>query len=70
MISIVDPEQLKNVLRPTVYAASVDAFSLRMGDRAASSDRGLGWSNKSHGDEHVERETLAVEFVTSSRHSG
>jgi hypothetical protein len=70
MISIVDPEQLKIVLRPTVYAAAFDALSLRMVDRPAPSERGDGWANRSQGDEQVGRETLAVEFVTSSRHSG
>jgi len=40
MISIVDPEELKNVLRPTVYAASIDSISATFARECGATGRG------------------------------
>lgn len=70
MISIVDPEELKNVLRPTVYAAAVDASPSRFGGGATTSEQSRGWSNSSQRDQQHGPERTAVESVSSSQHSG
>jgi hypothetical protein len=70
MISIVDPEELKNVLRPTVYAPAVGALQSRFSDGVAGSQQTGGWSDTSHRDEQRGTDGFAVESITSSQHSG
>jgi hypothetical protein len=69
MISIVDPEQFKNVLRPTVYAAAVDALRSRFNGGATSSERARGWSDDSRHEGERGADALAVEAVSVSQHS-
>ena len=68
MISIVDPEQFKNVLRPTVYAAGVDALRSRFDGGATSSESAHSWLDEPHEGEH-RADPLAVEAVNVSQHS-
>jgi hypothetical protein len=70
MISIVDADELKNVLRPTVYVAAVDAFHSGISSGSAPSERIHGWSDTSSHDREPGTQTLAVESVSSSQHSG
>ena len=58
-MSIVDPQELKNVLRPTVYAAAVGALLSRSVESQSGSRR----------DEGVMRAMPVAEPVSSSKHS-
>jgi hypothetical protein len=40
VISIIDPEELKNVLRPTVYAAAIDALPSAAGRMPVAGAKG------------------------------
>jgi hypothetical protein len=40
VISIIDPEELKNVLRPTVYAADIDALPSATGRLSVAGAKG------------------------------